>query len=173
MNLSKDLFLRYFSNKITQNELYVSIGVNDIEFEHFLLTELIHAYKQEDAEMIEYLIFTIFLAEEKLNIASFLDILNKLILCRWHKKHEDIALLLQKIRISESVEYLYKAVFLKPAYLEWDDNYAFEKKCIHAIAKCGNQEAVDKLKLLATNKNKIIRLCAEQQLQKVQNSIYL
>lgn len=127
MNLSKDLFLRYFSNKITQNELYVSIGVNDIEFEHFLLAELIHAYKQEDAEMIEYLIFTIFLAEDKLKITSFLDILNKLILCRWHKKHEDIALLLQKIGTSESVEYLYKAVFLKPAYLEWDDNYAFEK----------------------------------------------
>ncbi|MDE7332776.1 MAG: hypothetical protein K2O16_11200 [Lachnospiraceae bacterium] len=171
MNLSKDLFLRYFSNKITQDELYVSIGVNDTEFEQFLLSEIVRAYKQEDAEMIEYLIFTIFLAEEKLNISSFLDALNKLILCNWHKKHEDIALLLQKIRALESVEYLYKAVFLKPAYLEWDDNYAFEKKCIHAIAKCGNQKAVDKLKLLATNKNEIIRLCAEQQLQKVQNSI--
>lgn len=171
MNLSKDLFLRYFTNQITQDELYESIGVKDTEFEQFLLTEIVYAYKQEDAEMIEYLIFTIFLAEEKLNISSFLDILNKLILCKWHNKHEDIALLLQKIRGSESVEYLYKAIFLKPAYLEWDDNYAFEKKCIHAIAKCGNREAVDKLKLLVTNKNEIIRLCAEQQLQKVQNSI--
>lgn len=171
MNLSKDLFLRYFTNQITQDELYVSIGAKDTEFEQFLLTEIVHAYKQEDAEMIEYLIFTIFLAEEELNISSFLDILNKLILCKWHNKHEDIALLLQKIRASESVEYLYKAIFLKPAYLEWDDNFAFEKKCIHAIAKCGNREAVDKLKLLLTNKNEIIRLCAEQQLQKVQNSI--
>lgn len=171
MNLSKDLFLRYFTNQITKDELYVSIGAKDTEFEQFLLTEIVHAYTQEDAEMIEYLIFTIFLAEEELNISSFLDILNKLILCKWHNKHEDIALLLQKIRASESVEYLYKAIFLKPAYLEWDDNFAFEKKCIHAIAKCGNREAVDKLKLLVTNKNEIIRLCAEQQLQKVQNSI--
>lgn len=171
MNLSKDLFLRYFGNQITQDELYVSIGVKNTEFEQFLLTEIVHAYKQEDAEMIEYLIFTIFLAEEELNISSFLDILNKLILCKWHNKHEDIALLLQKIRASESVEYLYKAIFLKPTYLEWDDNYAFEKKCIHAIAKCGNREAVDKLKLLVTNKNVVIRLCAEQLLQKVQNSI--
>lgn len=63
MNLSKDLFLRYFDNKITQNELYVGIGIEDIEFGQFLLTEIIHAYKQEDAEMIEYLIFTIFLKE--------------------------------------------------------------------------------------------------------------
>lgn len=171
MNLSKDLFVRYFSNKITQDELYVSIGIKDTEFEHFLLAEIVRAYKQEDAEMIGYLIFTIFLAEEELNISLFLDILNKLILCKWHDKHEDIALLLQKIRASESIEYLYKAIFLKPAYLEWDDNYAFEKKCIHAIARCGKQEAVDKLKLLVTDKNEIIRLCAEQQLQKVQNSI--
>lgn len=171
MNLSKDLFLRYFGIQITQDELYVSIGVKNTEFEQFLLTEIVHAYKQEDAEMIEYLIFTIFLAEEELNISSFLDILNKLILCKWHNRHEDIALLLQKIRASESVEYLYKAIFLKPAYLEWDDNYAFEKKCIHAIAKSGCREAVDKLRLLVTNKNEIIRLCAEQQLQKVQNSI--
>lgn len=171
MNLSKDLFLRYFDNKITQNELYVGIGIEDIEFGQFLLTEIIHAYKQEDAEMIEYLIFTIFLAEEKINISTFLDILNKLILCKWHEKHEDMALLLQKIRSSESVEYLYKAIFLKPAYLEWDDNYAFERKCIHAIAKCGDREAVDKLKLLVANENEAIRLCAEKQLQKVQKSI--
>lgn len=171
MNLSKDLFRCYFGNKITQDELYVSIGIKDAEFEQFLLTEIIHAYKQEDAEMIEYLIFTIFLAEEEINISLFLDILNKLILCKWHNKHEDIALLLQKIGASESIEYLYKAIFLKPAYLEWDDNYAFERKCIHAIAKCGNREAIDKLKLLVTNKNETIRLCAEKQLQKVQNSI--
>lgn len=171
MNLSKGLFLGYFDNKMTQEELCASIGVKDTEFEHFLLTEIVKAYKQEDAEMIEYLIFTVFLAEEELNISSFVDILNKLILCKWHNKHEDIALLLQKIRASESIEYLYKAIFLNPAYLEWDDNYAFEKKCIHAIAKCGKQEAVDKLKLLTTNKNEIIRLCAERQLQKVQHSI--
>lgn len=127
MNLSKGLFLGYFDNKMTQEELCASIGVKDTEFEHFLLTEIVQAYKQEDAGMIEYLIFTIFLAEEELNISSFVDILNKLILCKWHDKHEDIALLLQKIRDSESIEYLYKAIFLNPAYLEWDDNYAFEK----------------------------------------------
>lgn len=171
MDLSKDLFLRYFGNKITQDELYVSIGVKDAEFEQFLLIKMILAYKQEDAEMIEYFIFTIFLAEDELNISSFLDILNKLILCKWHEKHEDIVLLLQKIRDSESVECLYQAIFLRPAYLKWDDNYSFERKCIHAIAKCGNQEAVNKLKLLVTSNNEIIRLCAERQLQKVQNSI--
>ena len=171
MDLSKDLFLRYFGNKITQDELYVSIGVKDAEFEQFLLIKMILAYKQEDAEMIEYFIFTIFLAEDELNISSFLDILNKLILCKWHEKHEDIVLLLQKIRDSESVGCLYQAIFLRPAYLKWDDNYSFERKCIHAIAKCGNQEAVNKLKLLVTSNNEIIRLCAERQLQKVQNSI--
>ena len=143
MDLSKDLFLRYFGNKITQDELYVSIGVKDAEFEQFLLIKMILAYKQEDAEMIEYLIFTIFLAEDELNISSLLDILNKLILCKWHEKHEDIVFLLQKIRDSESVECLYQA----------------------------NQEAVNKLKLLVTSNNEIIRLCAERQLQKVQNSI--
>ena len=171
MDLSKDLFLRYFGNKITQDELYVSIGVKDAEFEQFLLIKMILAYKQEDAEMIEYLIFTIFLAEDELNISSLLDILNKLILCKWHEKHEDIVFLLQKIRDSESVECLYQAIFLRPAYLKWDDNYSFERKCIHAIAKCGNQEAVNKLKLLVTSNNEIIRLCAERQLQKGQNSI--
>lgn len=151
--------------------MYVSIGIKDTEFEHFLLNEIVDAYKQEDAKMIEYLIFTIFLAEEEINLSLFLNILNKLILCKWHDKHEDIVLLLQKIRSSESIEYLYKAIFLKPAYLKWDDNYAFEKKCIHAIAKCGKQGAIDKLKSLVTDKNEVIRLCAEQQLQKVQHSI--
>ena len=33
----------------------------------------------------------------------------------------------------KSIKYLYDAIELQPEYLEWDDNYAFEVKCVRAI----------------------------------------
>lgn len=170
MNLSKDLFQRYFGNNITQDELYKSIGFDNIDFEQFLMNTMLRAVEQEDAEMMKYLIFTIYLGDNAININAYLDILNRLILCKWHNKHEDISLLLQRINSPESIEYLYKAIFLQLDYLDWDDNYAFERKCVHAIAKCKKQEALKKLSILASNENEIIKQCAEKQLQKIQNN---
>ncbi len=169
MNLTKALFIKYFKNKMSQDELFKNIGIKEIGFEKCLLDKIFYAYEQEDAEMIEYLVFTIYLGEEKINLSLFLDILNRLILCKWHNQHENIVLLLQKISSPESVKYLYKAIFMELDYLKWDDNFAFEKKCIHAMAKCNSQEAVRNLRHLATNENEIIKLCAERQLQKMQD----
>lgn len=57
MNLSKELFQRYFGNIITQDELYKCIGFDNIDFEQFLKNTMLRAVEQEDAEMVEYLIF--------------------------------------------------------------------------------------------------------------------
>lgn len=170
MNLSKELFQSYFGNNITQNELYKNIGFDSIDFEQFLMNAMLRAVEQEDAEMLEYLIFTMYLGDDAININTYLDILNRLILCKWHKQHEDISLLLQRINSPKSIDYLYKAIFLQLDYLDWDDNYAFEKKCVHAIAKCNNQEALNKLRILASNDNEILKQCAEKQIKKMQNN---
>lgn len=162
----KKLYTEYFNRKISQDDLYRSLGIGETGFERLLLDELLKFYEQQDTEMIEYLIFTLYFGEESINLSSFLEILNKLIICEWHNQHEDIATLLQKIGSPESIDYLYKAIFLKPEYLVWDDNYAFEKKCVHAIAKCKNPYAKERLQALAFHENEIIKTIAERQLQK-------
>ena len=42
----------------------------------------------------------------------------------------------------ESLEYLYNAMDLHLQYLEWDDNYAFEVKCVRAIYQIGKEKSV-------------------------------
>ena len=125
MNLSNDIFEKYFNNIISQEELRNTIECSSPQFQIKLKEELENTIVNQDGERLEYLIYTLFLTEENININFYVDLLNKLIICKWHQQHENIAMLLQKIHSPSSVTYLQKAVHLCPQYLEWDDNYAF------------------------------------------------
>ena len=152
---------------MSSEELYNKIGASSDLFESELKQSFQETVCNEDGEMLEYLVYSLFLCESAINLSNYSDVLNKLIVSTWHEQHENIAMLLQKNRDEFSVNYLYEEINLKLAYLEWDDNYAFGVKCIWALGEIGTKEAKEKLKILAESKNKIIKDNAINQLNRL------
>lgn len=171
MNLSNDIFEKYFNNKISQEELRNTLECSAPQFQMKLKEELEHTIVNQDGERLEYLIYSLFLAEKNIQLNFYVDLLNKLIICKWHQQHENIAMLLQEIHSPSSVTYLQKAIYLRPQYLEWDDNYAFAVKCIWALGEIKNSEAEKVLEQLSKESNTIIAQNARKQLGK--NKFYL
>jgi len=168
--LNYDIFKLFFLNKISYDEFALKIISCYNESEDSILNELLVSYDNKDLKKIDYLVYALYVLDNEIvnfDINKYLNILNKLIISNWHYKHEDIVLLLEKISDSKSLNYLYQAVYLKPDYLTWDDNYSFERKCIYAIAKIGKQKSLPYLKKICLDDNKILCECADKQMKKI------
>lgn len=173
MSMSKKPFLKYFDNKITLETLMREIGINDNGFAANLCENLEEELETQDYEMLEFLIYELMIWEEKGNDANgltltfFKNILNSLIVCEWHEQHENIVMLIQKISDEDSIDYLFNAIHLKLSYLEWDDNYSFQTKCIRAIGNIGGKKAIKYLETLCEDANSIVREISQKQLEKL------
>lgn len=126
---------------------------------------LVEAYQNQNADSVDEFIYLTFVFDvfDVRNV----DVLNQLLISDWHYKHEDIASLLQKISSVKSIDYLYDAIELHPQYLEWDDNYAFEVKCVRAIYYIGKEKSFSYLEKLCKHSNRIIREMAQRQIKKL------
>lgn len=164
MNLSNSIFEEFFMNKISEEELIDQLEVGSPQFEKKLKEEMKSTIFKRDGKRLAYLIYTLFLTENSIDMNVYLDILNQLIICDWHKEHENIAMILQKIHSPSSVAYLKKALYLNPEYLNWDDNYAFEVKIIWALGYIKNSESKKVLELVSKESNEILARNARQQL---------
>ena len=122
----------------------------------------LNAYNDKSAEDIELLMPQIARAESISDETS--AILIKLLQEDWHYKHEDIAMLLKKIKDPKTVEALYTAAKQKFDYLEYDDTFQFARKCIKALAAIGDDNAIEKLRLLKQSDNNVIKAYAEKEL---------
>lgn len=173
MELTENLFNAYFKNQISLERFIEKLGIYEKDFLDYLLCEMDEVLKSRDAMRLEHLIYALFLwhkciGEKNINgLEKFLDILNELLISDWHYKHEDIVLILQKISSMKSIEYLYDAIELHPQYLAWDDNYAFEVKCVRAIYYIGRKESFSYLEKLCNHSNKVIREMAQRQINKI------
>lgn len=173
MKLTRSLFDAYFKNQVSLENFIEKLGIHDKDFLDYFLCEMIEVSNLKDANMLEYFIYTLFLWEEQVGrddlheLEKYVGILNELLVSDWHYKHEDIALLLQKISSYESIEFLYKAIEIQPQYLEWDDNYAFEVKCVRAIYHIGKEKAIPYLEKLCNHSNAVIREMAQRQIKKI------
>lgn len=153
------------SGKISKTDF---LQENDIiHIEEVIEKGLETAYEKKDVENIEDFLYLIF-KFEVFNNKAYANILNKLLISDWHYKHEDIVTLLQKISSEKSIKYLYDAIELHPEYLEWDDNYAFEVKCVRAIYHIGMEKSYSYLEELCEHPNAVIREMAQRQLKKLQ-----
>lgn len=164
MNLSNSIFEEFFMNKISEEELIDQLEVGSPQFEKKLKEEMKSTIFKRDGKRLAYLIYTLFLTENSIDMNVYLDILNQLIICDWHKEHENIAMILQKIHSPSSAAYLKKALYLNPEYLNWDDNYAFEVKIIWALGYIKNSESKKVLELASKESNEILARNARQQL---------
>ena len=173
MKLTNDLFHAYFTKQIDINDFIKNLGIYEEDFLEQLLHEIKEVFIVQDAERVEYLIYALWFwynqigRENVQELERFVDQLNELLLSDWHYKHEDIALLLEEISSDKSIEYLYDAIELHPQYLSWDENYAFEVKCVRAIYYIGKEKAFPYLEKLCKHSNEVIREMAQRQISKL------
>lgn len=173
MELTENIFEAYFGNQINLEELIGRLGIYEAEFIECFLTEMEEAFRSFDAVRVEHLIYALCLWNEKIGtknhqaLVKCVDQLNELLLANWHHSHEDIVGILQKISSPKSMQYLYDAIDLRPQYLSWDDNYAFEKKCIRAIYHIGKETSFKYLDKLCKHSNETIREMAQRQINKL------
>lgn len=130
-----------------------------------IVNGLCEAYQSKNSASVEEFIYLTFVFE--FFDERIVDVANQLLICNWHYKHEDITWILQKISSCESLEYLYAAIELQPQYLAWDDNYAFEVKCVRAIYHIGKEKSLPYLKKLCNHSNHVIRVMAQRQINKI------
>ncbi len=148
-NIDKKEFLQnYFDNKSPDNKLVSELFAKGIV--------------NEDADIIEEVIVLLYTGIFPNSTCT--NYLSELLLVSWHTKHEDIASLLKNIASPNTVENLHKAVELKLDYLEYDDTFQLARKCIKALSRINNEQAIDKLKLLSNSENEVISKYAEKEL---------
>lgn len=141
-SISKADFLQHFTADVVQNPNYV-------------LKLLGQAYTEKRAEEVEYSLFIGFSFD--LFTKDYVGILCNLIKSDWHVQHENIAMILQKLKSPASIESLYHWAITPLDYLDYDDSYALAVKCIWALGDINTGESRRKLKLLAESDNEIIR----------------
>lgn len=169
----KLLYQDYFSNKISEEILAKELKLSDKAFLFSVHEKMEKDLVEKEAQMLEYHVYSVFLWEAHVSrensetLASLVDILNRLLLCDWHKQHENIVILLQKISSESSVEILYQAIYLPLEYLKWDDNFSFQKRCVRAIAAIQGAQAIMALQKLAQDENEIIRGLAQRKLRSI------
>lgn len=176
MNLTENLFEMYWGKKIDLEEFVDRIGFEEKNFLKCLQEEIEKTKINCDADRLENLLYVLFLWKDRYSgddiseMENFLNILDDLLISDWHTQHENIVMLLQSISNVESLEYLFNAIKLKPEYLSWDDNYAFEVRCVRAIYYIGKEKSLAYLEKLCKHENDIIREMAQRQMKKIMKS---
>ena len=171
MNLSNELFYNYFSNRIDKNMYIKQLGIQEDAFLQYLFGEIDNVVKDKKTERLEYLLHALFIWDDVINnqseLVKYIDTINNLLLMDWHNQHENLVNLIQKISHESSLNYLEKAIGMKFVYMEWDDNYSFEKKCIRAIFYIGKKESISILKRVMESDIEEISNLAERELKKL------
>lgn len=140
--------------KITKSDFLLLNDIAEQETENVFFEELQKAYSLKSGDKVEYILYLVF-AFDAVNV-RFVKLLNDLIICDWHKQHENIAMLLQKLKSPESVPVLFEVAQKDFPYLNYDESYALAVKCIWALGDIGNSVALEKLEVLSHSPNQII-----------------
>jgi predicted Zn-ribbon and HTH transcriptional regulator len=157
--------MRLWRNELSSTELLKILNLNEEQISEQIIKMLDKSLKNKDADLCEDAIYLICIYDKFLN--KYVTRLNKLLIKNWHKKHEDIASLLQDARSPSSIENLYKTVYARYEYLDYDEAYALAVKCIWALGDIGNDDAKDKLKQLTFSENEIINKNAKYQIERL------
>lgn len=158
----KDLILKIMIKQINLSEFLCQFGDGSGELD--LCKELTIAREAKDAELVDLLLYLS--AVVKFDYYD-VDILNQLVTDPWHQKHEEIVRLLEHYRQPSSVNPLYEAALLNLDYRDYDEDFILANKCIRVLEKIQDQNAIEKMELLASADNELIRQYAQKHLNRV------
>ena len=156
-------FSRLMLGEISKEHFLEINAISDIP--NTIVNGLREAYQNKNSDSVEEFIYLTFVFE--FFDERIVDVANRLLVCDWHYKHEDITWILQKISSCKSLEYLYEAIELHPKYLVEDDNYAFEVKCVRAIYHIGKEKSFPYLEKLCSHHIDVIKEMAQRQIKKI------
>ena len=159
----KDLILKLMMKQINLSEFLCQFGDGSGELD--LCKELTIAREAKDAELVDLLLYLS--AVVKFDYYD-VDILNQLVTDPWHQKHEEIVRLLDHYRQPSSVNPLYEAALLNLDYRDYDEDFILANKCIRVLEKIQDQNAIEKMELLASADNELIRQYAQKHLNRAQ-----
>lgn len=162
LQIKKELIISFMERKIDLNYLIKNYPKKNDDID--ICTDLREAFLLKDSDAVELLLF---FGEVVQYDYKCINQLNELIVSEWHKKHEDLARLLDRYKEPSSVDYLYKVSLMNLEYLEYDEDFALAEKCIRAMGKIGTSDAIKYLKLLNSSDNEKIRRIAEKVLSKI------
>ena len=114
--------------KISKSDFLRLNDIAEDEAASTFLAQLQKAYFQkndEEVDSILYLVFAFDAVDER-----FVHLLNDLLTSDWHEQHENIAMLLQKLKSPKSILALYEVAQKAFSYLSYDESYALAVKCI-------------------------------------------
>ncbi len=100
--------------------------------------------------------------------AECAEVLCELILQDWHMQHENIAMVLQNLRLPGTVDCLYRAALVEFPYLDYDESYALGVKCLYALQAIGSDDAKAKLGLIAGGDNPVLAENAQRLLRSLE-----
>lgn len=136
----------------------------DIKNPEILRGLLLKSKEEKNNEMFEALLLLVFKFDLLNNMEN---IVCDLIQDDWHKRHEDLALILQKLRSNSTVECLFKTALRKFDYLDYDDSFPLALKCIWALGDINSPQSIEKLKILGTSEEDRIKQAAIEQLKRL------
>lgn len=164
----KKLIIDWTKGDISEDTFWVSYGLNRKNFV-YILDGLSKGLQQKDPEMIEYLILIYFNQFEGRFNKSNSDILYELIVQDWHKNHEDLVMIIKRLKSIASIPYLLKAMELKLDYLEYNDGESLIRKCAYAISDIDANMSMSFMEDLSKSDNEIISKSAIEQLDRLKN----
>ena len=94
------------------------------------------------------------------------DLLARALVAHWHTRHEDVTLMIQKLRCHAAIDALEERALNRPDYLDWDDGYALGRKCTWALADIGTREARHSLHNLSQSSNDPVAAYAQRRLDR-------
>ena len=164
MTKIKNLLNEYYVNRsIKGKDTFKELAESQVSQEDFdlLLEELVDLKDGVLLSRVFYLGFLLNLFNDSHKV-----ILCEFIKAAWHKKHEDIALLLQFDIKHSCVESVSVAMHLELDYM-LDKGDAFIRKCAYVLGDLGTEESIAKLKELSTSENELIKKYCSYQLERL------
>lgn len=146
--VSKEEFLRRFPSSLEDGHVASR-----------LLQEAYQTRNAEDLQCALLIGFTFGFAAEQI------DLLCRLLEADWHHSHEDIVEALDDFRTPNAIDALFRATQWIPEYLDFDDARALAVKAIWALGNLPGNDATEKLQILASSKESILRKNARYQLK--------
>lgn len=151
--------------RISKDEFLTMENLSENDMKECVCKELLIAMEKQQPIRVDNLLFLVFhfdLLDKEME-----DILNQLLACDWHMQHENIAMLLQKLKSPNSIEVLYETAIKEYEYLDYDEAHALAVKCIWALGDIGTEHAEQKLKLLLNSHISVIKENAQKQLDRI------
>lgn len=154
-NAERELILDLIAHRISESDFLARFPIDPRSDPSSVTRILEQAYCTQNASDVEFGMYLGF------HFNSFsqdsVEILCKLLVEDWHKQHEDIAWILQKLKDPASVGPLYWAANASLPYLAYDDAHALATKAMWALSEINSEDARRKLTLLTQSEIPIIR----------------